>query len=243
MKSEHASYDLFAWVYNRHWGVNAEWMLGAVRELVLRDLPPPGRVLDLCCGTGQLDRALQALGYEVTGVDESPEMVRFARENAPACEFIVSDVREFRAPGAFDLALCMYDSLNHLMAAEDLRRAFRAIHGALQGGAPFLFDLNMEEGFRERWRGSFAIVEDDHVCVVRPRFLDQDAVGEFRVTIFRNESGWTRSDVLLRQRCYAADDVTDGLSAEGFSNIRVIDALKDLGLRGQAGRSFFLCAA
>ena len=243
MTSRQASYDLFAWVYNRHWGGHAEWMLGAIRELALRDLPPPGRVLDLCCGTGQLDRALQALGYEVVGVDESPAMIRFARENAPACDFIVSDVREFLAPGAFDLALCMYDSLNHLMATEELRRAFRAIRRALRGGASFLFDLNMEEGFRERWHGSFGIVEDDHVCVVRSRFLAQDAAGEFLATIFRNESGWTRSDVLLRQRCYAADDVTRALSSEGFSNIRVIDALKDLGLRGQAGRSFFLCAA
>lgn len=243
MESEAASYDPFAWVYNLHWGRDAEWKLGVVRQLVLCDLAPPRRVLDLCCGTGQLDGALHELGYEVTGVDASPEMIRFARENAPACEFIVSDVREFSAPGAFDLALCMFDSLNHLMSAEDLRRAFRAVHSVLRVGAPFLFDLNMEDGFRERWRRSLGIVEDDYVCVVRSRFLEQDAIGEFVATIFRHETEWIRSDVVLRQRCYAVDDVTRALSAEGFSNIRVLDAAKDLGLKGEVGRSFFLCAA
>ncbi len=243
MESVAASYDALAWVYNRHWGTNAKWILSAVKELVLQDLAPPRRVLDLCCGTGHLDRALQALGYQVTGVDASPEMIRFARENAPECEFIVSDVRTFSAPGAFDLALCMFDSLNHLMSLEDLRRVFRAVHRVLRVNAPFLFDLNMEEGFRERWRGSFGIVEDDHVCVVRSRFLEQDAMGEFLVTIFRHESGWARSDVVLRQKCYGVDDVTRSLSAEGFSKIRVVDAAKELGLNGQAGRSFFLCAA
>jgi hypothetical protein len=65
----------------------------------------------------------------------------------------------------------------------------------------------------------------------------------FLATIFRHESGWIRSDVVLRQKCYAVDDVTRLLSAEGFSNIRVLDAAKDLGLEGQVGRSFFLCAA
>lgn len=243
VESEPASYDSFAWAYNRYWGRHTEWMLGAVRELVLRDHPPPARLLDLCCGTGQLDRILQEMGYDVTGVDGSPEMIRFAGENAPACKFIVSDVRCFSASARFDLALCLYDSLNHLMAAEDLHRAFRAVHVALRGGAPFLFDLNMEEGFRERWRGSFGIVEDDLVCVVRPRFLDQDGVGEYLITMFRYEAVWTRSDVALRQRCYAADHVIGALAAEGFSSIRVVDGLKDLGLQGQVGRSFFLCYA
>jgi SAM-dependent methyltransferase len=124
-------------------------------------------------------------------------MIRFARENAPACEFLVADVREFSAPEAFDLALCLFDSLNHQMSLEDLRRAFRGVRRVLRVNAPFLFDLNMEEGFRARWRGTFGIVEDDHVCVVRSRFLEQDAVGVFLATIFRHESGWIRSDVVL----------------------------------------------
>jgi len=238
-----ASYDPLAWVYNRHWGRNAEWMLDVVRELVLCSLAPPRRVLDLCCGTGQLDRALQDLGYDVTGVDASPEMIRFARENAPKCEFFVSDIRAFCTPRAFDLALCMFDSLNHLMSPEDLQRVFRAVHGLLRARAPFVFDLNMEEGFRERWCRSFGIVEDDHVVVVRSRFLEEEAIGEFLATIFRQESGWIRSDVVLRQKCYAVEDVTRALSAEGFSVIRVFDAAKDLGFKGQTGRSFFVCTA
>lgn len=136
VESESASYDPIAWAYNCLWSRHTEWMMSAVRELVLRDHPPPARMLDLCCGTGQLDRILQETGYDVTGVDGSPEMIHFAREDAPACRFFLSDVRNFSAAARFDLALCLYDSLNHLMAAEDVRRAFRAIHGALRGGAP-----------------------------------------------------------------------------------------------------------
>ena len=243
MSASASAYDAFAWVYDRHWGPDIGWKLEAVRRLALDDLPPPRRVLDLCCGTGHLDRALGELGYAVTGVDASPAMIRLARDNAPACEFVVADVGDFRAPRAFDLALCMFDSLNHLMTEHELRRAFRAIHGALEPGARFLFDLNMEAGYRERWQRSAAIVEDDHVCVMRSRFLQAEGVGEYLVTVFRRQPEWVRADITFRQRCYAPDEITRALAAEGFSGIRVLDAVADLGLAGHVGRSVFVCDA
>lgn len=40
--------------------------------------PPSGRALDLCCGTGQVGRSLQAAGWEVVGLDLTPEMLAHA---------------------------------------------------------------------------------------------------------------------------------------------------------------------
>lgn len=243
MRTEPAAYDDLAWIYDRHWGRDTERMMGTLDDLVLRARPAPARLLDLCCGTGQLDRALHERGYTVTGVDGSPEMIAHARRNAPGCAFIVADVRAFTAPGTFHVALCMYDSLNHLMEPDDLRRAFGAVHAALAPGAPFLFDLNMEEGYRERWRGSFGAVEDDHALIVRSRYDEAEATGELIATVFRRQAEWVRSDVVLRQRCYSADEVLAALTAAGFSDVRIIDAARDLGLRRQVGRSYFLALA
>ena len=48
----------------------------AWRDLLLALLPPPpARVADLGCGTGTLSVLLADEGYEVTGVDFSPEML------------------------------------------------------------------------------------------------------------------------------------------------------------------------
>lgn len=243
MTTDPAAYDAFAWVYDRHWGRDTVRGLDTIEHLVLRDVPPPARVLDLCCGTGQLDHALHERGYDMTGVDGSPEMIRYARRNAPGCAFIVADARAFAAPGPFDVALCMYDSLNHLLEPDGLRRAFRVVHAALRPGAPFLFDLNMAEGYRARWRGSFGIVEDDHACIVRSRWDEQDGTAEFAATIFRQEGAWLRHDVVLRQRCHAEDDVRAALAAEGFRDIRVVDGAVDLGLPKQVGRAYFLARA
>jgi SAM-dependent methyltransferase len=243
-RTDPAAYDDFAWTYDRHWGRHTELGMETLDRLVLDDHPPPARVLDLCCGTGGLDRVLHARGYAVTGVDGSPGMIAHARRNAPECEFIVADARDFAVPGAYDLALCMYDSLNHLLEPDDLRLAFRSVRRALRPGAPFLFDLNMAEGYRTRWRSSFGVVEDDYACVVRSRFDESSASAELLATVFRQRGdAWDRSDVVLRQRCYAADEVTGALAAEGFTDVRIVDALADLGIAKQIGRSYFLASA
>lgn len=53
-----------------------ELLLAALRELA----PPPGRVLDVGCGTGGFLVELRALGYDTEGVSPAPELTRLARE-------------------------------------------------------------------------------------------------------------------------------------------------------------------
>jgi demethylmenaquinone methyltransferase / 2-methoxy-6-polyprenyl-1,4-benzoquinol methylase len=65
-------------------GLDACWRRAAVRAC-LSEEPRPRRVLDLCCGTGDLSVALARAGggaLEVTGVDYSPEMLELAARKA-----------------------------------------------------------------------------------------------------------------------------------------------------------------
>ena len=83
----------------------------AVRERwrgLLRELLPdaPARVADLGCGTGTLSLLLSEEGYDVTGVDFSPEMVRLARAKAPGLRFVQADASAPPLdPASYDVVL------------------------------------------------------------------------------------------------------------------------------------------
>ncbi|HEX2094503.1 MAG TPA: class I SAM-dependent methyltransferase [Longimicrobiaceae bacterium] len=104
----------------------------AILAAVERD--PGRRVLDVGCGEGWLARALAARGYEVTGVDGSPELVRRAREAGGGAfrvlryEEIVADPA--RAGGPFDTVVC-----NFALLGEDVAPLLRALGTLLAPGS------------------------------------------------------------------------------------------------------------
>ncbi len=53
-----ADYDPFANVYARHWNDFSDRIWPVLELEVLAQLKPGDRILDLCCGTGDLARQL-----------------------------------------------------------------------------------------------------------------------------------------------------------------------------------------
>ncbi|MFC2071583.1 class I SAM-dependent DNA methyltransferase [Chloroflexota bacterium] len=241
----YSDYDRFARVYNKHWGNEFTHMaLQVLEKLVFPHLPAKAHILDLCCGTGQLAQALIARGHQVTGLDRSEEMLRFARENAPAGEFIVDDARSFKLPAVYHAVVSTFDSLNHIMNPEELTDVFGNVYAALRQGGLFLFDLNMEAGYRICWNDNFGIVEDDHVCVVRTSYWPEERTAQYDATIFYLEGGWQRSDVTLLQKCHSEAEVRSALEVTGFTQIQVYAYNEQLALEvltGEAERAFFVC--
>jgi ubiquinone/menaquinone biosynthesis C-methylase UbiE len=66
--------------------------------------PPPADLLDYGCGSGDIARALEGVGYSVTGCDISPVMIRMARkvdgESPATISWIELDATETRLPFA-----------------------------------------------------------------------------------------------------------------------------------------------
>ena len=73
---------------------------------------PPGRALDLGCGTGQNSIWLATRGWDVTGIDIVPKAIAVARARAAEAgvqvEFRVDDVTLFEPRHAYDLVLSTY---------------------------------------------------------------------------------------------------------------------------------------
>ena len=101
----------------------------------------------------------------------------------------------------------------------------------------------MEEAYLKRWRGSFGIVEDDHVCVERSSRNEEVKIGRMDLTVFESiRTGWKRTDVSLLQRWYRECDISERLSSVSFEGSRTFDE-EDPILEGGpdcSGRMFFV---
>ncbi len=221
--------------------------LGAIEQLFVPRVQAGTRVLDLCCGSGQMARALTGHGFRVTGIDASDQMLRLARANAPEAEFVLADARSFQLPPVYGGALCTFNSLAHFGTAPELTGVFRNVHNALVPGAPFLFDLSMEEAYTSKWRGSFALVGEEYACMVRPSYDPQRHLGRNEVTVFRRDGvshgspAWNRFDFCIEQQCHTEQALREALAAAGFASVQMYDAQRDLGIPGEWGRMFCLC--
>ncbi|MCY3700385.1 MAG: class I SAM-dependent methyltransferase [Gemmatimonadetes bacterium] len=240
--SRYDAYDPFARIYDRHWGFFATNVYPILDDLVLGKLPPGCAVLDLCCGTGQLAAELSRQGFLTTGLDGSEAMVEIARKNAPDVEFVVQDARNIALPRRFSAVFSTFDSLNHVMSLGELEQVFEGVFAVLEDGGYFLFDLNMEEGYRSRWRGSFAYVEEDHVCAGRSSHDANEKTGRLDVTLLEPKgSGWERIDFSLTQRWYEEDEIRERLRRVGFEELQSVDG-NELVAEGTSheGRMFFV---
>ena len=242
----YSSYDPFAWIYNRYWGNSfLPFVLPVLDNLVLTKLPKNARILDLCCGTGQLAQQLKILGYRITGIDGSSEMINYARDNAPGVEFLQADARSFQLPQKYHAVVSVFDSLNHIISTRELSLVFHSAYAALRSGGLFMFDLNTEAGYIYEWNGDFSIIEDDHVCVIRNAYNQKTRIADFDATIFRLIDGsWYRHDVVLYQKCHASAAVKSALKSAEFTDIETYGFDWQSGMRGldkDAGRAFFLC--
>jgi SAM-dependent methyltransferase len=241
--SEYANYDGIADFYHQHWSSHYhEWVLAALRPLLLDQLPRGSHILDVCCGTGTMMKSLMDLGYVVSGLDASAAMLDYARQSVPSATLWQADARRFRLDGRkVHAAISTFDSLSHILSEGELLGVFRNVLAALRPDGQFLFDLNMEEAYVKEWHNTCAIVGPAHACFVRGEYDEAHRLGTTHITLFDHNGEWMRSDTTLYQRCYDADAVVGLLRSAGFAECTSWDAAGDLGLVGKlaVGRRFF----
>jgi demethylmenaquinone methyltransferase/2-methoxy-6-polyprenyl-1,4-benzoquinol methylase len=125
-------FDRIAPVYDAMNRVMTAGLDGRWRRLTARSVATPGaRVLDSCCGTGDLAIACAREGAVATGLDFSERMLERASQKAPEIEWVRGDALALPfQDAAFDAVTVGFGVRN----LEDLERGLRELRRVLRPG-------------------------------------------------------------------------------------------------------------
>ncbi|MBN1560070.1 class I SAM-dependent methyltransferase [candidate division KSB1 bacterium] len=140
-----APYSALAHIYDDVMAhVNYKRWAAYIHEIITRFRPHSHWIVDISCGTGTLCLLLARYGYNVTGMDRSPAMLKqAARKTLPQKNsYICADLRSLPFAAQPDVMVSLYDSMNYLMKAESWHKSLREIFLALKDNGLFIFDVS-----------------------------------------------------------------------------------------------------
>lgn len=181
-----------------------------------------GLTLDLACGTGSLTLELAKRGFNVYGLDASPEMLSVAQQKAERAGkdilFICQKMQEMDLYGGVDTIVCMLDSINHITSKADLQESFRRISMFLNPGGCFVFDANTIYKHRKILANHVFVYDmEDIYCIWQNRSGPKGARVSISLDFFeRRGNAYYRSFEHFEERAYRTDELQSMLERAGL---------------------------
>jgi SAM-dependent methyltransferase len=178
-------YTGFAPFYDRIMGDRGE-EVDRIRSYISRHLPSARSLLELGCGTGALLAGLDG-DLDLTGIDQSPEMLAIAAQTVPGARLVRGDMTAFTLAARFDVVICMFDTLNHVPSFAGWLSMFSCVHEHLADGGLFIFDVNTAGRLR-RLDGAPPFLDefDGNVVIMTVRSA-QDGLSLWETRIFERQ--------------------------------------------------------
>lgn len=185
-----AYYDLL--YCDKDYGAEAAFVNEQLKLANLAD----GRLLEFGCGTGAHAEHLIKLGYTITGVDQSAEMLEaaaarragFADHLVGNLTLVLGRISDVSLGESFAGVVSLFHVMSYQSDTVDLLKTFRAARAHLEVGGIFLFDF---------WYGPAVLSEQPLVRVKRmanrtievtrisePRLLAQDNAVDVAYQVF-----------------------------------------------------------
>jgi demethylmenaquinone methyltransferase/2-methoxy-6-polyprenyl-1,4-benzoquinol methylase len=177
-------------------GLDRRWRRETARTVV----SPGDRVVDVCCGTGDLAIAARHAGGVVTGLDFSERMLARARTKSDEIEWVEGDALALPfADGSFDAVTVGFGVRN----LDDLERGLGELRRVLRpGGRLGILEITTPHG------------------VLRPFFrLWFDGLVPFAGKLLPGGSAYTYLPASVR-RFPEAEDFAELMRAAGFEEVR-----------------------
>jgi SAM-dependent methyltransferase len=165
-------FNYYAQYYNllyrdKNYKAESDYIHSLIKKFAIK---PSLSLLDIGCGTGTHAQYITSLGYKVTGIDRSTDMVKQAiSKNIPNASFKVSDATSFALNQKFDVVTSLFHVLSYQTNNTDVVSMVENASAHLNENGLFVFDF---------WYGPAVLIERPSVKIKR---LEDDTIKVTRI--------------------------------------------------------------
>lgn len=240
-----ASYETFAKVYD---SIMDDSLYEKWTDFSLRHFPKnKKKLLELACGTGIQSVYFKQAGFDVTGLDLSPEMIRLAQKRAAEegefINFLVGNMLDLSGLETYDLVTCYSDSICYMEDEVAVGDVFQQVYQHLNTDGVFIFDVHSiyqidtvfpDYSYHENAE-DFAFIWDSF-----PGEVPHSIVHELTFFVEEENGLFSRHDEIHDERTYEILTYDILLEEAGFRDVKVYADFEDKEPVKESKRWFFV---
>lgn len=228
------SYGVFSSYYDL-FTQNVDYKAYALRiDEIIKSLGiKQGSLVDLGCGTAALDIELCRLGYDITAIDISCDMLTAAAQKVYSqnlnIRLVNQDMTNLALPFKSEVFISTLDGLNHLDGIESVKKVFFGVKKYLKPKGVFVFDMNTEykhcEILADR---SFIFDSDEAYLGWQNEYHPEDSSVDITLDFFLpDDDGYQRITEEFTEKAYPVHIILSALKECGLKAVSMYDGIGD----------------
>ncbi len=199
-------------------------------------------VIDLGSGTGVLASKIKNSGFDIVCADISIEMLKVSQGNFVFSEnvfHINSDITDLPIKSdCFNLAICIYDTANHLNR-EQFSNVISQAYRVLKRGGILMFDFNTHIGLKHFAEETFIRKGDDFNSIWKSDYNEKESICTLDLNILSPDG--TNKRIAFSERPIEIDEVKKVILKHGFSTFDIFNFMTYTNISNDTERGFAVC--
>ncbi len=212
-------------------------------EVIKTHNPEAKDILEVACWTGIVAKELIKLGYNYTWLDINEKMLEKAKQNLRNLEkrLILWDMTNFNLNQKFDIVLCNYNSICHLLDWKSWQNFFEMAGKHLKKWWILVFDINTILEFENITRdfAQFYNFWKNTVCL---EMFKKGKIYEWLIKIFEIDKDWKYilTEENVREISFPISKIEKELKLKNFEILEKID-FHYWKVMEESERVYFIC--